>query len=134
MSTPRLLLRPVSACAPAAALQPAMRILKRPSLSASPTSTPVPEGGGKTAAEALKEREARYGAARERIFGLEETSPASESKEKEGRERKGMTRNPRGPAKERGFWCAEVESSEDGGARVSRRGVRDTCLFLGCAL
>ncbi|KAF7333263.1 SUZ domain-containing protein [Mycena sanguinolenta] len=57
---------------PAAALQPAMRILKRPSPSPSPTSTPAPEGGAKTAAEALKEREARYAAARERIFGPDE--------------------------------------------------------------
>jgi hypothetical protein len=54
---------------PAAAFQPAMRILKRPqssspSQSSATFSAPPP-------AETLQEREARYAAARERIFGAE---------------------------------------------------------------
>ncbi|KAJ3567937.1 hypothetical protein NP233_g6038 [Leucocoprinus birnbaumii] len=61
---------------PAAAFQPAMRILKRPS-SSSPSQnssvTSPPPG------ETLQEREARYAAARERIFGSEssESLPAA---------------------------------------------------------
>ncbi|KAF7351800.1 SUZ domain-containing protein [Mycena sanguinolenta] len=100
--TPAYSFAPSARVPPAAALQPAMRILKRPSPSPSPTSTPAPEGGTKTAAEALKEREARYAAARERIFGPDEASGTSESKEKENKERKGVTRNPRGPAEGEG--------------------------------
>jgi hypothetical protein len=45
---------------------PQMRILKRPSPSSSST---VPTNSGGAAGETLKEREARYHAARERIFG-----------------------------------------------------------------
>ena len=45
---------------------PQMRILKRPSPSLSPI---VSTNSGSTAGETLKEREARYHAARERIFG-----------------------------------------------------------------
>ncbi|KAG6887475.1 hypothetical protein C0992_012103, partial [Termitomyces sp. T32_za158] len=50
---------------PPAAFQPTMRILKRPgSDGSSKSATPPP-----SSAESLKEREARYQAARERIFG-----------------------------------------------------------------
>ena len=49
-----------------------MRILKRPSPSISPTAS---TNSGSAAGETLKEREARYHAARERIFG---TSPNEE--------------------------------------------------------
>ena len=47
---------------------PQMRILKRPSPSISPTA-PELTNSGSAAGETLKEREARYHAARERIFG-----------------------------------------------------------------
>ena len=51
---------------------PQMRILKRPSPSLSPTPS---TNSGSAAGETLKEREARYHAARERIFG---SSPSEE--------------------------------------------------------
>ncbi|KAI0768250.1 hypothetical protein BD413DRAFT_614581 [Trametes elegans] len=64
---------------PPAALQPVLRILKRPSASGSATpsstssgtSSPAPSaaGGGLSASNSYAEREARYQAARERIFG-----------------------------------------------------------------
>jgi hypothetical protein len=46
---------------------PQMRILKRPSPSLSPMAS---TNSGSAAGETLKEREARYHAARERIFGV----------------------------------------------------------------
>ncbi|PFH51171.1 hypothetical protein AMATHDRAFT_3302 [Amanita thiersii Skay4041] len=53
---------------PPAAFQPALRILKRPS----PSSTPLtPNASGDTPSTTLKEREARYQAARDRIFGID---------------------------------------------------------------
>lgn len=59
---------------------PPMRILKRPSASSS--STPSTNSGS-VAGETLKEREARYHAARERIFGVSpDEEPAQESDEK----------------------------------------------------
>ena len=60
-----------------------MRILKRPSPSLSPA---VSTNSGSAAGETLKEREARYHAARERIFG------ASPSKEQESDDKKPATR------------------------------------------
>ncbi|KAF8628796.1 hypothetical protein AX15_003712 [Amanita polypyramis BW_CC] len=61
---------------PQAAFQPALSILKRPSpSSASPSSTPGPSGSGSSLSSSssnLREREARYQAARERIFGTEQ--------------------------------------------------------------
>ncbi|KAF7344454.1 hypothetical protein MSAN_01927000 [Mycena sanguinolenta] len=83
---------------PAAALQPAMHILKRPSPSASPSpshagNTAVPGGGGR---ETLKEREARYQAARERIFGAGGGEDVGMGSEKEKRAR--TVRNPLGPS------------------------------------
>jgi hypothetical protein len=73
---PELVIAPTSTTASAApvpvqALQPSMRILKRPSASASPSpsSPPSAEAQQKT----LAEREAQYRAARDRIFG---TPPA----------------------------------------------------------
>ncbi|KAG6882102.1 hypothetical protein C0993_011895, partial [Termitomyces sp. T159_Od127] len=59
---------------PPAAFQPTMRILKRPGADASSKpATPPP-----SSAESLREREARYQAARERIFGMESTTPSEE--------------------------------------------------------
>ncbi|KAF8203470.1 hypothetical protein K438DRAFT_1964954 [Mycena galopus ATCC 62051] len=72
---------------PAAALQPAMRILKRPS----PTGPVVP-AAAPVAGETLKEREARYQAARDRIFGEADATGAAK-KDKAG----GVVRNPKGP-------------------------------------
>lgn len=93
---------------PPGAFEPKMRILKRPSASSSKSSTPPPSS---TSAESLKEREARYQAARERIFGEESpgdgtTSPKS-PREKKERKSSGsphntpgvtVVRNPRGPS------------------------------------
>ncbi|KAI0364524.1 hypothetical protein BV20DRAFT_1125569 [Pilatotrama ljubarskyi] len=75
---------------PPAALQPTLRILKRPSASASSSSgstSPQPSASSPppTDASSYAEREARYQAARERIFGeapaaanaLRSTTPAS---------------------------------------------------------
>ncbi|RDB17228.1 hypothetical protein Hypma_001746 [Hypsizygus marmoreus] len=100
---------------PPGAFQPAMRILKRPSssTSANANANPTTPSG-----ETLKEREARYQVARERIFGEGSASGNSNassgslgSKErgaerKERKERTGVNvvRNPKGPgdAQERG--------------------------------
>ena len=59
---------------------PPMRILKRPSASSSSTAS---TNSGSVAGETLKEREARYHAARERIFGVSpDEEPVQESDEK----------------------------------------------------
>ncbi|GJE98695.1 SUZ domain-containing protein [Phanerochaete sordida] len=71
---PELVIAPTSASAaavPAQALQPAMRILKRPS---APTS-PAPVAPAADAQRSLAEREAQYRAARERIFGSAPDAP-----------------------------------------------------------
>ena len=60
---------------------PQMRILKRPSPSLTPT---VSTNSGSAAGETLKEREARYHAARERIFG------ASPNEEQENDDKKSI--------------------------------------------
>ncbi|KIJ94629.1 hypothetical protein K443DRAFT_125146 [Laccaria amethystina LaAM-08-1] len=85
--------------------QPSMRILKRPSASnsqsssASLSSALQPNG-----AETLKEREARYHAARERIFGGDtpppppSPSPSSTDKAKPQTQSVKVVREPRGPA------------------------------------
>ena len=67
---------------PQAAFQqgPAIKILKRPT-SNSPSPAPSPQGAN--TAETLKEREARYQAARDRIFGGTLT-PTGEDSGKEG--------------------------------------------------
>ncbi|KAJ6461704.1 hypothetical protein C8R45DRAFT_1178870 [Mycena sanguinolenta] len=91
----------------AAALQPAMRILNRPSPSNTPAPAPVPSTSN-TAAEGLKEREARYAAVQERIFGAEDKGKEREieNKEKRQSERKengaGVVRNPKGPSEGEG--------------------------------
>ncbi|KAJ2988156.1 hypothetical protein NUW54_g9202 [Trametes sanguinea] len=56
---------------PPAALQPVMRILKRPSASpsSSAASSGSPTANDQSASKSHAEREARYQAARERIFG-----------------------------------------------------------------
>jgi hypothetical protein len=60
-----------------------MRILKRPSPSLSPAAS---TNSGSAAGETLKEREARYHAARERIFG------ASSNEEQENDDKKSIRR------------------------------------------
>ncbi|KAJ7210901.1 hypothetical protein GGX14DRAFT_625143 [Mycena pura] len=81
---------------PAAAFQPKLRILKRPP-SAAPTPAPSPPLPGET----LKEREARYKAARDRIFGQENDGAAGAGDKKDGQQpAQGVLRNPRGPAPE----------------------------------
>ncbi|KAK0205427.1 hypothetical protein DFS33DRAFT_766157 [Desarmillaria ectypa] len=66
---------------PAAAFQPVMRILKRPT-----SSTNSSVSSDVLSAESFREREARYQAARERIFGNGDSEPSST-----------VVRNPRGP-------------------------------------
>lgn len=61
---------------------PQMRILKRPSPSISPTAS---TNSGSATGETLKEREARYHAARERIFGA---SPNEEPAQQENDDKK----------------------------------------------
>ncbi|KAJ6467380.1 hypothetical protein C8R45DRAFT_1219128 [Mycena sanguinolenta] len=95
---------------PAAALRPAMRILKRPSPSSTPTPAPAP---APSTAAALKEKEARYAAARERIFGPgaddsaggvgNESEREGKGREKERRDKgAGVVRNPKGPSEGEG--------------------------------
>ncbi|KAF7305559.1 Cytochrome P450 [Mycena chlorophos] len=97
---------PIVPLAPAA-FQPQMRILKRsPNATPSPSATPAATPPG----ESLKEREARYAAARERIFGKEDTSPVvltpeekKRAKEREKEKEKkapssSISRNPKGPS------------------------------------
>ncbi|KAG5335579.1 hypothetical protein C0989_000968 [Termitomyces sp. Mn162] len=99
---------------PLGAFQPTMRILKRPeSGTNNKPATPPPS------AESLKEREARYQAARERIFGSDSEAVTPYSKEATGnsssrpmdfKDRREWTqgptssatviRNPRGPSME----------------------------------
>ncbi|KAF9078550.1 hypothetical protein BDP27DRAFT_1309747 [Rhodocollybia butyracea] len=69
---------------PAAAFQPALKILKRPTTNENAKS-PSPS----MSQESLEDREARYEAARKRIFG-EETNAASKKDSP-------IIRNPRGP-------------------------------------
>jgi hypothetical protein len=81
---------------PAAAFQPKMRILKRP-VNPGPAAPAPPVAAGET----LKEREARYQAARERIFGGEGDVTSSPGDKKGGQTSPagvGVVRNPRGPA------------------------------------
>ena len=63
-----------SAPVPVQALQPSMRILKRPSASPSPSSPPTADAA---APKSLAEREAQYRAARDRIFGTGGTSASA---------------------------------------------------------
>jgi hypothetical protein len=62
------------AAAAAALSQPTMRILKRPSASSSQASSPPP---AQSATPPLAERQARYEAARQRIFADASSSPTS---------------------------------------------------------
>ncbi|KAJ6616699.1 hypothetical protein B0H10DRAFT_2219196 [Mycena sp. CBHHK59/15] len=82
---------------PAAAFQPKMRILKRPT-----NTTPVSLQPQAVAGETLKEREARYQAARYRIFGGEGDGASSPEDKQGGRMSPAaagvaVVRNPRGP-------------------------------------
>ncbi|KAJ7748387.1 hypothetical protein B0H16DRAFT_1725572 [Mycena metata] len=85
-----------AAAPPAAAFQPKMRILKRPT-----NSAPVAAAPPTTSGETLKDREARYQAARDRIFGNEPDGRASPGDSKagggSGLPPVGVARNPRGP-------------------------------------
>ena len=86
--------------------QPSMRILKRPSASNSQSSSTSLSSSQPNGAETLKEREARYHAARERIFGGDTPPlPPSPSPSSTTDKAKPQTtsvvkvvREPRGPA------------------------------------
>ncbi|TFK75600.1 hypothetical protein BDN72DRAFT_831904 [Pluteus cervinus] len=107
---PSVILSPSSTSAravlspPEGAFQPTMRILKRPTNS---NSTPSPIAPS-ASAETLQEKEARYQAARERIFGpeLSEEKPSAAVKEKKDKKSPKPThapvRNPRGPTTSNG--------------------------------
>ncbi|KAJ7445424.1 hypothetical protein FB451DRAFT_1568096 [Mycena latifolia] len=92
---PALIISGVSAMPPPAAFQPAMRILKRPAAPAPAAAPPVGSG------ETLRDREARYQEARERIFGREaEGGGGAKEGTGEGAEKEtksGVARNPCGP-------------------------------------
>ncbi|EIN14458.1 hypothetical protein PUNSTDRAFT_140747 [Punctularia strigosozonata HHB-11173 SS5] len=82
---------------PAAAIQPAMRILKR-SPTATPQPTPLPNS---TSHKTLAEREAQYQAARQRIFANSHAEPIAPSISKLAEGKVASTpmilRDPRGP-------------------------------------
>ncbi|KIK68313.1 hypothetical protein GYMLUDRAFT_35696 [Collybiopsis luxurians FD-317 M1] len=80
---------------PAAAFQPALKILKRPANNQSNSSTSTPA----VSKESLEDREARYQAARQRIFGDDTTSAGSEASTYHLASKKdnSVIRNPRGP-------------------------------------
>ena len=85
--------------------QPSMRILKRPSASNSQSSSASLSSSQPNGPETMKEREARYHAARERIFGGDtpplppSPSPSSTTdKAKPQTQSVKVVREPRGPA------------------------------------
>ena len=91
---------------PPGAFQPTLRILKRPSESNSKSPTPPPSS---SSSDTLKDREARYQAARERIFGDELLEGNGSTASLPVKERTAMnrsqdvpnvlvSRSPRGPA------------------------------------
>jgi SUZ domain len=96
---------------PPGAFQPTMRILKRPSDSTSPTPPP-----SSSTSEPIKAREARYQAARDRIFG-EENGPNNSSSQLARKSPASaqdnpivsIVRNPRGP----GDYTADDETVRD---------------------
>ncbi|KAF8729118.1 hypothetical protein AX14_006388 [Amanita brunnescens Koide BX004] len=81
---------------PPAAFQPALRILKRPSPSPSPSTPGSSSNSSSPDPSNLKEREAQYQAARERIFGAELASPPAVSANTQPPAAR-VVREPRGP-------------------------------------
>ncbi|THV02183.1 hypothetical protein K435DRAFT_852999 [Dendrothele bispora CBS 962.96] len=133
---PMPLVSSASTAPPPGAFQPTMKILKRPQTNSNPSSapgTPSPVGGlsASVSTESLQEREARYQAARNRIFGENPGSdqsntsstislPLSSSTSREERFRASsnksppattVTRNPRGPENSHGIGEKGVTSS-----------------------
>ncbi|KAK0484660.1 hypothetical protein IW261DRAFT_1458042 [Armillaria novae-zelandiae] len=88
-----------SSTPPPGAFQPAMRILKRPGPVASAAHGGAAPSGGEE--EEFREREARYQAARERIFGAGRGQAQAQARAST------VLRNPRGGSAEKGF--ARVE-------------------------
>src|SRR5258705_484485 len=89
---------PPQASLPLAAFQAPIRILKR-----APPSPSAGSGGSNTPSttkQSLAEREARYQAARDRIFADGESGKAETQEKSGGRAGESITvvRNPRGPA------------------------------------
>ena len=89
---------------PPAAFQPQLKILKRPT-NASPSPSPSPHVN----TQSLQEREARYQAARERIFGSGSSSAEASSSSLSAKKEEGAKhiRQPKGPEgsdqREKGF-------------------------------
>ncbi|KAL0579181.1 hypothetical protein V5O48_002803 [Marasmius crinis-equi] len=75
---------------PPAAFQPALKILKRPTNAVTNTESRTPSPAS---SETLKEREARYQEARNRIFG----EGSASSTDIEAKKPTGIARNPHGP-------------------------------------
>ncbi|EPQ51955.1 hypothetical protein GLOTRDRAFT_140866 [Gloeophyllum trabeum ATCC 11539] len=95
---------------PLEAIQPTLKILKRPSATLNPSGSPAGTGTGVSgSAQTLEERERSYREARERIFGSQEKEGEGEGEEKskkEGGEKASLqvqvVRNPKGPER-KGF-------------------------------
>ncbi|KAK0223937.1 hypothetical protein IW262DRAFT_1370017 [Armillaria fumosa] len=85
---------------PPAAFQPAMRILKRPGTGTVANAAAAPSAGEEGS---FREREARYQAARERIFGGEREQATGAST---------VLRNPRGGSAEKGFTGARRRTDD----------------------
>ncbi|KII91491.1 hypothetical protein PLICRDRAFT_38251 [Plicaturopsis crispa FD-325 SS-3] len=83
-----------------------MRILKRPSsTNATPTLKSSANGNQ---GETLKEREAKYHAARERIFGEPQPGGKTNAESGTSKPKVGVLRNPKGPAESTGKGEGEV--------------------------
>ncbi|KAJ7291915.1 hypothetical protein C8J57DRAFT_1492392 [Mycena rebaudengoi] len=109
---------------PPAAFQPKMRILKRPTNSGPAEGLQQPVAAGET----LKEREARYQAARDRIFGGEAEGTSTPEK-KDGRSSPAgvaVVRNPRGPAAEAPNSASKGFRARSGNPPPSPNPVRDS--------
>ncbi|EAU84107.1 hypothetical protein CC1G_06969 [Coprinopsis cinerea okayama7 len=81
--------------------QPTMRILKRPTANSnnSPSPAPSDKSAEQSTMEQLKEREARYQAARERIFGSGgETAETARASPKPQQTQVKIAREPHGPS------------------------------------
>ncbi|KAK7040718.1 hypothetical protein VNI00_009624 [Paramarasmius palmivorus] len=104
--------RSVASPPPAAAFQPALKILKRPTPNQTNVDSRTPSPAS---AESLKDREARYQAARNRIFGRESESGLTETPTTSPR----ILREPYGPqdnTDSAGFGKRQAKAPKDSSA------------------